>query len=82
MFGRIVVVGELTHFVFLHFVHNLKVTQMNVQHNRIGKFMLYKFKLGHKAMEATKNICRVKDEGAVDQSTVKKVKRKIELQAP
>ena len=28
------------------------------------------FKLSHNTMEATKNICFVKDEGAIDQSTV------------
>ena len=32
--------------------------------------MLYKFKLGHNATEATKNICSAKGEGTVDHSTV------------
>ena len=42
---------------------------MNMQHSLIWEFMLYKFKLGHNAMKAAKNIC-AKDEGAVDHSTV------------
>ena len=32
--------------------------------------MLYEFKLGHNTAEATKNICCVKSEGAVDHSPV------------
>ena len=32
--------------------------------------MLYEFKLGHNAAEATKNICCVKGEGTVDYNTV------------
>ena len=47
---------------------DLKAAQMNVQHGLIWEFMLYKFELGHNAMEATKNICYVKSEGAVDHS--------------
>ena len=31
--------------------------------------MLYKFKLDHNAMEASKNICCVKDEGVIDYNT-------------
>ena len=41
------------------------------------EFMLYKFKLGHNAMESIKNICCVKSEGTVD-----KVTRSIRLQKP
>ena len=36
------------------------------------ELMVYKFELGHNAAEATKNICCVNDEGAVDLSTVTK----------
>ena len=32
--------------------------------------MLYKFKVGHNVMEATRNICCMKDESAVEHSTV------------
>ena len=49
---------------------DLKATQMNMQYSLIWDLMIYKFELGHKAMEATKNVCCAKDEGAVDHSTV------------
>ena len=45
---------------------------MNMQHSLILELMLYKFKLGHKTMEAMKNICYAKGEGALDLSTVSK----------
>ena len=32
--------------------------------------MLYKFKLGHNAAEATKNICYMKGKDAVDHNTI------------
>ena len=32
--------------------------------------MLYKFKLGHNTVEATKNICCAKGEGTFDDDTV------------
>ena len=32
--------------------------------------MLYELRLGHNTMEATKNICYVKDEGPIDHNTV------------
>ena len=34
----------------------------------VAQFRKYEFKLGHKTMEATKNICGVKGKGAVDHS--------------
>ena len=37
--------------------------------------MLYKFELGHNDAEATKNICFVKGEDTVDQSTVTRFKK-------
>ena len=43
---------------------------MKKQHILIQLFMLYEFKLGHKAMEVTKNIYCVKGESAVDHSIV------------
>ena len=47
-----------------------------MQDSLIQEFILYKFKLGHNAAEATKNICCVKNEGAaVDQSIVSRQKK-------
>ena len=39
---------------------------MNVQYWLIQELMLYEFDLGHKAMEATKNIHCANDEGTID----------------
>ena len=39
--------------------------------------MLYKYKLGHNAKEATKNICCTKVEGSVDHSTVTRLFKKF-----
>ena len=67
--GSIVVVGELTHA--LHYtLHDLKAAHMNAQCSLIWVLMLYKFVQGNNIYEATKNIWCMKDEGAVDQSTV------------
>ena len=43
---------------------------MNERQNLILKFIFYDFELGHNAVEATKNIFLVKDEGPVDHSTI------------
>ena len=48
---------------------DLKAALMEVQCSLIQENMLYKFELDHKATEATKNICYVKGEGTVDQSS-------------
>ena len=64
----IVVVGALTCCALLHSVHDLKAAQMSVECSLIHELMFYKFELGHIATEATKNICGVKGEGAVDHS--------------
>ena len=61
MVGSIVVVSVLTW-------RDLKATCMNMQCSSFWEFMLHKFKLGHNAMEATKNISCAKGEGAVNQS--------------
>ena len=50
--------------------NNCKTIQMNGQHSLIQELMLYKFKLGCNAVEATKKSCCAKDEGAVDQGIV------------
>ena len=68
--GSIVVVGVLTCCGLLHFMWDLKVTQVNRQQSLIQELMLYKFELGHNTTEATKNICCVKGEGIDDHSTV------------
>ena len=65
----IIVVDALTCTLFSSPCY-LKAMQMNVQCNLIWELMLYKFKLGHNAVKATKNICFAKGEGSVDQSTV------------
>ena len=63
--GDILVVCSLTYSVYA-----LKAAQINVQCSLILELMFYKFELGHNATEATKNICHVKGEGTVDQSTI------------
>ena len=45
-------------------------TQMNVQHCLIWELILYEFKLGQNAVEASKNIHCTKNEGEVDYSEV------------
>ena len=64
----IIVVGVLLHCALLHSVWNLKSTQRNMQHSLIQE--LYEFKLGYNAPEATKIICCVKGEDAVNSCTV------------
>ena len=67
MVGSIVVVVAL-----LHFVCDLKATQINVQYCLIWEFMFYELELAHNAAETIKNICWVKGEGAFDHSTTTK----------
>ena len=45
---------------------DLKAPQINVQCSLLLEIMLNEFKLDHNAMEATKNICFAKDDGATD----------------
>ena len=45
------VVGALTRYALLHFVCDLKATQINVQYRLTLELMIYKFKLGYDAME-------------------------------
>ncbi len=61
MVGSIVVVGALTCCALLHSMCDLKVTQMNMQHNLIQELMLYEFELDYITVEATKNICVLPD---------------------
>ena len=79
MVGIIVVVDAQTHCALLHSVCDLKAAQMSVQHSQNHEFILYKFELGHNIMEATKNICCMKGEGAIDHRTVTKWLRKFYL---
>ena len=76
MVGSIVVVGTLTCCALLHSLCDLKEAQMNIQHSLIQELMLYVFKLGDNVIEATKNICHTKEEGAVDYSN-KKIRPKL-----
>ena len=66
----IVLVGALTHCVLLHSMCDLKAAQINVQRCLIWELMPYEFELVHNTVEATKNICCAKGEGAVDHRTV------------
>ena len=66
----IMVVGALTCCTLFHSECDLKTAQMNVQRGLIRERILYKFKRGHNAAEATKKICCAKSKGAVDHSTV------------
>ena len=49
---------------------DLKAVSMNVQRSSIRKLMPFKFKLGHNAAEAAKNISWAKYKDTVDPSTV------------
>ena len=49
---------------------DLKNAQMNVQRSLLRELMLQEFKLSHNTGVEAKNICWVKGEAAVDQSTV------------
>ena len=66
----ILIVGVLTFHALLHSTCDLKAAQMNMQCDLIWESMLFKFKLGHDAMEASKSICYVQSEDTVDHSTV------------
>ena len=55
--GHIIVVGVLTHYALLHFVSNLKATQMNMQHSLICELSFTSFEQCYNTTEATKNIC-------------------------
>ena len=63
--GSIVLVGAFTHCVLLLLICNLKATEMNVQCSLIQELIIYKF-----ILEATKNICCLKGEIAIDHSIV------------
>ena len=63
---HVLVVGALTLSALPNSLFDLKAVQCSL----IQKLMLYKFKPDHNAGEATKNICREKDEGALDYTTV------------
>ena len=74
-FVGIVVVGALTHLALLHSVSELKAIK-NAQESQIRGLILYEVKLGHKAVEASKNICS-KDEGAFDVGSVTRLFKKF-----
>ena len=70
MVSSIRVIGMLTHCALLHSMNYLKDVQMNEQRSLIQELMLYKFKLDNNVVKAIKNICNLKDEAAVNHSTV------------
>ena len=69
----------LSNFPCLHSLRNLKATQINVQCRLIQELILYKFEVGQKVTEATKNICFMKVEGVVDQSSATRGLKKFFL---
>ena len=79
MVGSIMVVGAQTH-VLLHFMCDLKTTQMNMQHSLIY-FM--SSKLGIIATKVTKNICYAKGDSTVEYSTVTRwFKKSVQVARP
>ena len=70
------IVVVLPQSVLLHFVCDLKATQMNMQHSLIQEHAL-QIQTGHNVMEATKNVCCVKGEATVDHSTVTRLFKKL-----
>ena len=60
----VVVVGALT-CVLLQLASDSKVARLSEQHSLIRELLLYKFKLGHDPVKATKNIFCAKGEIAV-----------------
>ena len=56
---------------------DLKAAEMKVQNSLIQELLLYKFKLGHNATEANKNIYCAKEEDTVDHGTVTKLLKKF-----
>ena len=46
------------------------ISQINMRHNLIWELMLYEFKVGHNAMEATKKVCCIERKGPINHSTV------------
>ena len=68
MVGSIMVGGVLTHCMLSEAMHNLKGSQMNMNHNLIQVLMPYEFKLSYNAVEGTKIFC-VNGDGTVVYST-------------
>ena len=69
MVDSITAVGAQTLCTLFLSICDLKDTQMNMQHSLIQKFIFYVFELNRNAMEADKNICDTKGDGAVDHTT-------------
>ena len=55
----------------------LKDAQINLQNSLIREFILYKFEIGHNAVEASKDSCGAKGEGLVDHRTVSRSLNKL-----
>ena len=77
MVGSVVIVSAQTCCALLHSVSDLKVAHMNAQCSLVWELMFYEFELGHNTVEAPRNICCAKGEGAVDQSTVSRWLKKF-----
>ena len=75
----IMVVGVLTHCALLHFVYDLKNTQMNRKCSLIWEVTLYEFEWDNNTEEASKNIWGAKSESTVELSTVMKWFKKFSL---
>ena len=54
MDSSIVVVGALTRWALFHSMFELKAAKMNLQRILFQELMLYKYKSGHNATEASK----------------------------
>ena len=67
---RWLVVGALTLNAFLQSVRDSEAAQMSVQPGLFLELMLYKFKQSHNTVEAAKNICCSKGDGAINHRTV------------
>ena len=69
--SNIKVVDALICCILLHSECDLKNAQMKLE------TYSFEFELGHNAVEATKNICCVEDEGAIDHSTISRWPKKF-----
>ena len=58
---------------------HMKATQMNVQHSLDQELMVLEFELSHNITEATKTVCFVKGEGAIDHNIVIRSFKKYSL---
>ena len=68
--GSIMAVGVLTYCALIRSILDYAVCSSIQLPNQIWELVLHKFKLGHNAVIATKDICYTKSGGTVNQNTV------------